>query len=98
MGDGGAARARRQARADARRFEKQLKQQEAANQKKLAEMQALNAQRQAAMEATMQANVAELTREPTTVRRKKRKPQVGAGGLDKLRIAQTTQGSSTNLG
>lgn len=99
MGDGGAAQARRQARRDAARFERQMRAQEAENQKRLAEIQTKNQQQQAAMEQTMQANVRELTREPTTVKRKKRKTR-GAGGVgrDQLRIAMQQMGSSTNLG
>ena len=98
MGDGGASRARRQARRDAARYEAQMRRTEAENQRRLAEIQTQNQQQQAAMEATMQANVAELTREPTTYKSRRRKKPGSKAGLDKLRIAQTTQGSSTNLG
>jgi hypothetical protein len=99
MGDGGAKKARRRARRDAARYERQLRAQEAANQKRLAEIQAQNQQQQAAIEATMQANVRELTREPTTIKRRKR-PKRGSGGVgrDSLRIAMQQMGSSTNLG
>lgn len=99
MGDGGAAKARRRARRDAARFERQMRAQEAENQKRLAEIQAQNQQQQAAMEQTMQANVRELTREPTTIKRRKR-PKRGSGGVgrDSLRIAMQQMGSSTNLG
>lgn len=98
MGDGGASRARRQARRDAARYEADMRRTEAENQKRLAEIQAQNQQQQAAMEATMQANVSELTREPTTFKRRKRKKPGAKAGLEKLRIAKTFQGSSTNLG
>jgi len=99
MGDGGAAKARRQARKDARRFERQMRAQEAENQRRLAEIQAKNQQQQAAMEQTMQANVRELTREPTTIKRKRRtKRGSGGTGRDQLRIAMQQMGSSTNLG
>ena len=97
MGDGGAARARRQARADARRFEENMRQTEQRNQERLAQIQAQNQQQQAALEQTMQANVAELSRAPTTIRRKKRKAR-RAAGRDRLRIAMEQQGTSTNLG
>ena len=107
MGDGGAAKrekrarkkAERRAREDARRFEEEMRRTEEKNKNRLAEIQAQNAQQQAALEQTMQANVAELTRAPTTIRRKKRKSR-GSGGLgrDRLRIAMQQMGSSTNLG
>ena len=107
MGDGGAASRERRARRDAerraekdaRRFEEQMLKTEAENKERLAQIQAQNQQRQAALEQTMQANVAELSRAPTTIRRKKRKTR-GSGGLgrDRLRIAMEQKGSSTNLG
>ena len=51
------------------------------------------------MEATMQANVRELTREPTTIKRKRRTRRGSGGtGRDQLRIAMQQMGSSTNLG
>ncbi len=108
MGDGGAAkrekRARRQAEArareDARRFEEQMRKTEESNKQRLAEIQAQNRQQQAALEQTMAANVRELSRAPTTIKRRKRKGPRGAGGLgrDRLRIAMEQKGSSTNLG
>ena len=107
MGDGGAARrerrarrdAERRAREDARRFEEQMRRTEASNKERLAQIQAQNQQQQAALEQTMQANVAELTRAPTTIKRRKR-PKRGASGVgrDRLRIAMEQKGSSTNLG
>lgn len=107
MGDGGAAkrekRARREAEArareDARRFEEQMRKTEESNKQRLAEIQAQNAQQQAALEQTMAANVAELSRAPTTIKRRKRKRR-GQGGVgrDRLRIAMEQKGSSTNLG
>ena len=108
MGDGGRAkrerkareRAERRAREDARRFERDMRKTEEKNKERLAQIQAQNQQQQAALEQTMQANVAELTREPTTIKRRKRKGPRGAGGLgrDRLRIAMEQKGSSTNLG
>ena len=100
MSDGGGERrARRRARRDAARYERQLRAQEAANQQRLAEIQAQNQQQQAAIEATMQANVRELTRKPTTIKRKRRtKRGSGGTGRDQLRIAMQQMGSSTNLG
>ena len=107
MGDGGAARrerrarrdAERRAQEDARRFEEQMKKTEQANKERLAQIQAQNQKQQAALEQTMAANVAELSRAPTTIRRQKRKKR-GAGGVgrDRLRIAMEQRGSSTNLG
>ena len=107
MGGGGSAKkerkarkkAEKQARKDAERFERQMLAQEQANQARLAQIQTQNQQQQAALEATMQANVASLSREPTTIKRRKRK-QRGAGtrGMDRLRIAMGQQGTSTNLG
>tara|TARA_R100000406_G_scaffold74555_1_gene54828 strand:+ start:164 stop:487 length:324 start_codon:yes stop_codon:yes gene_type:complete len=107
MGDGGAARrerrarrdAERRAQEDARRFERQMKETEAKNKERLAQIQAQNQKQQAALEQTMQANVAELSRAPTTIRRKKRTRR-GQGGVgrDRLRIAMEQKGSSTNLG
>ena len=92
-------RARKRAQRDAERYERQMREQEAANQKRLAEIQSQNQRQQAAIEQTMQANVRELTREPTTIKRKKRKTR-GSGGVgrDRLRIAMEQKGSSTNLG
>ena len=106
MGDGGAARrerrarrdAERRAREDARRFEEQMRKTEKQNQERLAQIQAHNQQRQAALEQTMQANVAELTREPTTIKRRKRSRGSSGLGRDRLRIAMEQKGSSTNLG
>tara|TARA_R100000482_G_C5021619_1_gene100097 strand:- start:235 stop:558 length:324 start_codon:yes stop_codon:yes gene_type:complete len=107
MGDGGAARRERRAREraedrareDARRFEEQMRKTEASNKERLAQIQAQNQQQQAALEQTMQANVAELSRAPTTIRRRKRTRR-GQGGVgrDRLRIAMEQKGSSTNLG
>ena len=107
MGDGGAAKrerrarrdAERRAREDAARFEEQMRKTEESNKQRLAEIQAQNAQQQAALEQTMAANVAELSRAPTTIKRRKRKKR-GAGGVgrDRLRIAMEQRGSSTNLG
>ena len=105
MGDDRARRERqarrdaeRRARKEARRFEKDMRRTEKENAKRLAQIQAENAQRQAALEQTMQANVAELTREPTTIRLRKRKKGAGSLGRDRLRIALEQTGTSTNLG
>lgn len=103
MSGGGERRARKRAekkaKRQARRFEAEMRRTEEANQKRLAEIQAQNQQQQAAIEATMAANVRELTREPTTIKRKRR-PKRGSGGVgrDSLRIAMQQMGSSTNLG
>lgn len=107
MGGGGAKKAekkaykkaQKQAKKDAERYERQLLAQESQNQARLAQIQTQNQQQQAALEATMQANVASLSREPTTIKSRKRK-QRGAGtrGMDRLRIAMGQQGTSTNLG
>lgn len=111
-GDGGAARrarrreerARREAeeraRRDADRARRDMMAQESANQARIAQIQARNEAQAQAMEATMAANVQNLTqRRPTTIQRKKRKRRgQGTRGLDRLRIAMSEQGTSTNLG
>jgi len=51
------------------------------------------------MEQTMAANVSNMQRTPTTIKRKSRKKRgEGQRGMDKLRIAMSEQGTSTNLG
>ena len=76
-----------------------MMQQEQANQQRLAQIQAQNESQARAMEATMAANVAEMQRTPTTIKRKTRKKRgQGQRGLDRLRIAMSEQGTSTNLG
>jgi hypothetical protein len=102
MGDGGRERRARQraeqrARDEAARFEREMRATEEANERRLNQMQAQNREQQAIMEQTMQANVQELTRTPTTIRRKKRKSR-RAAGRDRLRIAMEQKGTSTNLG
>jgi hypothetical protein len=110
-GDGGAARrarrreerARREAedraRRDAERARRDMMAQESANQARLAQIQSQNEAQARAMEQTMAANVAEMQRTPTTIKRKARKKRGQATrGLDRLRIAMSEQGTSTNLG
>jgi hypothetical protein len=47
----------------------------------------------------MQANLATMSKDPTTIKsRKKKKRGSGQRGMDRLRIAMNQQGSSTNLG
>ena len=110
-GDGGAARRarRREARArfeaeerarrDADRARRDMMAQESANQARLSQIQSQNEAQARAMEQTMAANVAEMQRTPTTIKRKTRKKRgQGTRGLDRLRIAMSEQGTSTNLG
>ena len=96
-------RARREAeeraRQDAERARRDAMRQEQANQARLARIQSQNEARARAMEQTMAANVANMQRTPTTIKRKSRKKRGEATrGLDKLRIAMSEQGTSTNLG
>lgn len=94
-----AKKAEKRAREDAERFEEQMRETEERNAERLAQIQDENQRQQAAMEATMQTNVANLTREPTTIQRKKRKKRgSGSLGRDSLRIALQQPGTSTNLG
>ena len=97
--DTSADRAREAAERRARKFEKNLLRQEKKNADRLAQIEAENAAKQQAIQQAMAANQAELSKEPTSVRRKKRKPRGAEGlGRDRLRIALNQQGTSTNLG
>lgn len=91
--------AENRARADAERYAQQIAQQQAAADAQMKAMQQKSEQRQSAVEQTMANNMAAMSGEPTTIKRRKRGAR-GAGrrGMDKLRIAMSQQGSSTNLG
>ena len=85
-------------REDAARYAAQIAQPSSADAQMKA-MQQKSEKQQAAVEQTMAANVAAMSAEPTTIKRRSVSAR-GAGkrGMDKLRIAMSQQGSSTNLG
>ena len=91
--------AENRAREDAARYAAQIAQQQAAADAQMKAMQQKSEKQQAAVEQTMANNMAAMSGEPTTIKRRKRSAR-GAGkrGMDKLRIAMSQQGSSTNLG
>ena len=91
--------AENRAREQAQRYEADMRPRENANQARLSQIQAQNEAQASAMEQTMQANLATMAKDPTTIKsRKKKKRGSGQRGMDRLRIAMSQQGSSTNLG